>query len=165
MRVRGRAVRQWVMPLVVYSASCLNWSSDGYFWLSLNLCSYRQAQHTLCTRLAWTRSNLQRDRDCARPGHICAGTALAPATSAPGLRSPLPHLRRDSAHLLLERRKVEEPVPEAADKPRAEHISHEDRDHPIRGERSGPAKGRVVSRGESCPWAARASRVHTKTEE
>jgi hypothetical protein len=30
--------------------------------------------------------------------HICAGTGLTAATSAPGLRSPLPHLRRDCAH-------------------------------------------------------------------
>ena len=30
--------------------------------------------------------------------HICTGTGLAPATSAPGLGSPLPHLRRDWAH-------------------------------------------------------------------
>ena len=29
---------------------------------------------------------------------ICAGTGLTPATSAPGLGSPLPHLRRDWAH-------------------------------------------------------------------
>ena len=28
-------------------------------------------------------------------GHICAGTGLTPATSAPGPGSPLPHLRRD----------------------------------------------------------------------
>jgi hypothetical protein len=32
-------------------------------------------------------------------GHICAGTGLTPATSAPGLGSPRPHLRRDCAHL------------------------------------------------------------------
>ena len=30
--------------------------------------------------------------------HICTGTGLTPATSAPGLGSPLPHLRRDWAH-------------------------------------------------------------------
>jgi hypothetical protein len=29
--------------------------------------------------------------------HICAGTGLAAATSAPGPGSPLPHLRRDRA--------------------------------------------------------------------
>jgi hypothetical protein len=29
------------------------------------------------------------------PGHICTGTGLIPATSAPGLASPLPHLCRD----------------------------------------------------------------------
>jgi hypothetical protein len=34
------------------------------------------------------------------PGHICTGTGLIPATSAPGLGSPLPHLRRDWAHPL-----------------------------------------------------------------
>ena len=31
----------------------------------------------------------------AHPCHICAGTGLIPATSAPGLGSPLPHLHRD----------------------------------------------------------------------
>jgi hypothetical protein len=36
--------------------------------------------------------------DWARPCHICAETWLTPATSAPGLGSPLPHLRRDWAH-------------------------------------------------------------------
>jgi hypothetical protein len=36
-------------------------------------------------------------RDWARPCHICTGTGLAPATSAPGLGSPLPHLHRDWA--------------------------------------------------------------------
>jgi hypothetical protein len=30
--------------------------------------------------------------------HIGTGTGLTPATSAPGLRSPLPHLHRDWAH-------------------------------------------------------------------
>ena len=35
--------------------------------------------------------------DSARPAHICAGTGLAPPTSAPGLGSPLPHLHRDWA--------------------------------------------------------------------
>jgi hypothetical protein len=29
--------------------------------------------------------------------HICAGTGLTPPTSAPGLGSPLPHLRQDCA--------------------------------------------------------------------
>jgi hypothetical protein len=33
-----------------------------------------------------------------RPCHICAGTGRTPATSAPGLGSPLPHLHRDWAH-------------------------------------------------------------------
>ena len=36
--------------------------------------------------------------DWAHPCHICAGTGLTPPTSAPGLVSPLPHLRRDWAH-------------------------------------------------------------------
>jgi hypothetical protein len=35
----------------------------------------------------------------AAPSHICAGTGLAHATSAPGLGSPTPHLLRDSASL------------------------------------------------------------------
>ena len=30
--------------------------------------------------------------------HICAGTGLTPATSAPGLGSPLPRLHRNWAH-------------------------------------------------------------------
>jgi hypothetical protein len=34
----------------------------------------------------------------AQPSHICTGTGLTPATSAPGLGSALPHLRRDWAH-------------------------------------------------------------------
>ena len=34
----------------------------------------------------------------AHPSHICTGTGLAPATSAPGPGSPLPHLHRDGAH-------------------------------------------------------------------
>jgi hypothetical protein len=37
-------------------------------------------------------------RDWAHPCHICAGTGLATATSAPGPGSPLPHLHRDRAH-------------------------------------------------------------------
>ena len=32
------------------------------------------------------------------PSHICTGTGLTPPTAAPGLGSPLPHLRRDWAH-------------------------------------------------------------------
>ena len=39
-------------------------------------------------------------RDWARPCHICAGTGLIAATSAPGLGSALPHLHRDWAHRL-----------------------------------------------------------------
>jgi hypothetical protein len=34
----------------------------------------------------------------AHPGHICTGTALTAATSAPAMGSPLPHLHRDCAH-------------------------------------------------------------------
>ena len=37
--------------------------------------------------------------DSAQRCHICSGTGLAPATSAPGLGSPLSHLRRDCAPL------------------------------------------------------------------
>ena len=44
----------------------------------------------------------------AHPCHICAETGLTPATSAPGLGSPLPHLRRDS---------VPRPPPAAAHAP------------------------------------------------
>ena len=39
-------------------------------------------------------------RDWAHSSHICAGTGLAPSTSASGLGSPLPHLHRDTgSHL------------------------------------------------------------------
>jgi hypothetical protein len=38
-------------------------------------------------------------RDSAHRCHICAGTALIAATSAPALGAPLPHLYQDSAHL------------------------------------------------------------------
>ena len=37
-------------------------------------------------------------RAWARPCHICAATGLAPATFAPRLGSPLPHLHRNWAH-------------------------------------------------------------------
>ncbi len=40
-------------------------------------------------------------RDWAHPTHICAGTGLAPPTSAPGLGSPRPHLRRDWAAVVV----------------------------------------------------------------
>ena len=40
---------------------------------------------------------LHRDCQCAHPGHVCAGTGLTPATSAPGLGSPPPHRHRDWA--------------------------------------------------------------------
>ena len=42
----------------------------------------------------------QRLRDWAHPCHVCSGTGLTAATSAPGLGSPLPHprRRRDWAH-------------------------------------------------------------------
>jgi hypothetical protein len=36
-------------------------------------------------------------RDRTHPCHICTGTGLTPATSAPGSGSPLPHLHRDRA--------------------------------------------------------------------
>ncbi len=37
-------------------------------------------------------------RDWAHPCHICTGTGLTPATSAPESGSPLPHRQRDWAH-------------------------------------------------------------------
>jgi hypothetical protein len=37
-------------------------------------------------------------QDCAHPSHICTGTGLTPAASAPGLGSTRPHLRRGRAH-------------------------------------------------------------------
>jgi hypothetical protein len=45
------------------------------------------------TRTELTLPHLR--RDLAHPCHICTGAGLTPATSAPGLSSPLPHLRRD----------------------------------------------------------------------
>ena len=36
-------------------------------------------------------------RACTHPCHICTGTGLTPATSAPGLGSPMPRLHRDWA--------------------------------------------------------------------
>jgi hypothetical protein len=74
--------------------------------------------HTSATGLGSPRTHLHWDfagpclphlrRDCAHACHICAGTGLTPATSALGLASPpatsapglgsrLPHLRRDWA--------------------------------------------------------------------
>ena len=44
-------------------------------------------------------------RDWPRSCHICAGTGLAPATSAPGLGSPLPLRRRDCADRRTRRRR------------------------------------------------------------
>ena len=38
---------------------------------------------------------------CYHPCHICSGTGPTPATSAPGLGPPLPHLHRDWAALCL----------------------------------------------------------------
>ncbi len=49
----------------------------------------RRAPTTQSWGEKWFRGN---------PCHICIGTRLTSATSAPGLGSPLPHLRRDWAH-------------------------------------------------------------------
>ncbi len=50
-------------------------------------------------------------RDWAHPAHICAGTGLARAVSAPGLGSPRPHLRRrlgsPPPHLLRDWRSID----------------------------------------------------------
>ena len=46
----------------------------------------------------WARSCPHLHQDWAHPFHICTGTRLIPATSAPGPGSPPPHLRRDWAH-------------------------------------------------------------------
>ena len=43
-------------------------------------------------------AHLLDSRQVGHPAHICAGTGLTPPTSAPGLGSPRPHLRRDWAH-------------------------------------------------------------------
>ena len=57
------------------------------------------------------------------PAHCCTGTGLTPATSAPGLGSPLPHLHRDWARPCAQLRRdsraqaaadLGEPDPEAA---------------------------------------------------
>jgi hypothetical protein len=53
------------------------------------------ARHTLM----WQCGGHSEHRQTSlHPCHICAGTGLTPATSAPGLGSSLPHLRRDWAH-------------------------------------------------------------------
>ena len=52
--------------------------------------------YTLRGQVLTHRPHLHRDRAC--PCHICAGTGLTPATSAPGPGSVLPHRRRDRAH-------------------------------------------------------------------
>jgi hypothetical protein len=57
-----------------------HWTRSGYF--------LRQSRARRCPHL---------HRDSARRAHICTGTGLAAATSAPGLGSPRPHLHRDSA--------------------------------------------------------------------
>ena len=64
----------------------------------------RHAETRSKERRDFRRDEIDRSQRC----HICAGTALAPATSAPGLGSPAtrapglgsprPHLRRDWAH-------------------------------------------------------------------
>ncbi len=55
----------------------------------------RDSSHP-CHICAGTRLTLPHlPRDWAYLCHICAGTGLTPATSAPGLGSPLPELRRD----------------------------------------------------------------------
>jgi hypothetical protein len=45
-----------------------------------------------------SRTVTPRRADALLGSHICSGTGLTPATSAPGLGSPRPHLRRDWAH-------------------------------------------------------------------
>ena len=51
-----------------------------------------------CVHPAAAPPRLHLRRDCAHRCHICTGTGLTPATSAPGLGSPLPHLHWDCAH-------------------------------------------------------------------
>jgi hypothetical protein len=46
----------------------------------------------------WAHPCAHLHRDWAHPCHICAGTGLIHATSAPGLGSPPPQLHRDWAH-------------------------------------------------------------------
>ena len=48
--------------------------------------------------LSSSRPNLHSSAYACQPCHICTGTGLTPATSAPGLGSPLPHLHWDWAH-------------------------------------------------------------------
>ena len=52
---------------------------------------------TRCSRGSGERHVAPRP-NWAHPCHICTGTGLTPARSAPGLNSPLPHLHRDWAH-------------------------------------------------------------------
>jgi hypothetical protein len=51
----------------------------------------------ICTKTGRTPSHTCAGT-AAHPCHICTGTALTPATSAPRLGSPLPHLHRDWAY-------------------------------------------------------------------
>ncbi len=50
------------------------------------------------TRIQVSRVTGSLLRDWAHPTHICFWIGLTPATSASGLGSQLPHLRRDWAH-------------------------------------------------------------------
>ena len=60
------------------------------------------ARSTMCSvERLFTHTETETDggTEGAETAHICTGTGLTPLpTSAPGLRSPRPHLRRDCAH-------------------------------------------------------------------
>ena len=63
-----------------------------------------EAEPAAPTALPLGRENSRRSSvidEVLHPCHICTGTALTAATSAPGLRSPLPHLHRDCADCCL----------------------------------------------------------------
>ena len=54
------------------------------------------SEYSLYFRAGRVDRPMPASRDWAS-AHICTGTGLAPATSAPGMGSPLPHLHRDWA--------------------------------------------------------------------
>jgi hypothetical protein len=65
-------------------ALCTNWACARAYWGAIRV-GLKDDWHRISRRRA---AKVPSD-------HICAGTGLAPATSAPGLGSPLPHLHQD----------------------------------------------------------------------
>jgi hypothetical protein len=54
-----------------------------------SVCDIAMGEFNLATRSRWGGPKV---------AHICTGTGLTPATSAPGVGPPRPHLHRDWAH-------------------------------------------------------------------